>query len=344
MEICAASDAQAIQDFVAAQERSYRAQGGELGESAMIDFDRFAFEFAAKRLSEVAPVRAADIWSGSPLLPTELFLGAWARHFPADFVAWWRELPVDLQRESAPALGSLAAFSPEAFQSAANVLAASPAAECAAAEAYRATISPSVSEMFSANGPTWDAARAIQFLHSLPEGALRSGVLPLLVGDLLVFEEEQKWDLRDHPEFGSVFAQLPEDKVMAISPVSLARLERQAAHLPPCPMRDYAVLYGFRNGALEDPALAAEKLQSVSAQDYPAAVHGFAIGAADEDPVAALQWALSIDPSSAHRGKALERAAAAFFRQDPERARRWVEKAALSDGEYRLLTGHDRLN
>jgi hypothetical protein len=109
-------------------------------------------------------------------------------------------------------------------------------------------------------------------------------------------------------------------------------------------MRDYAVLYGFRNGALEDPALAAEKLQSVSAQDYPAAVHGFAIGAADADPVAALQWALSIDPSSAHRGKALERAAAAFFRQDPERARRWVEKAALSDGEYRLLTGHDRLN
>jgi hypothetical protein len=113
--------------------------------------------------------------------------------------------------------------------------------------------------------------------------------------------------------------------------------------LPQGPVRESAFAAQISTAAKKDPLAAAKKVEALSgSSDYPAAVRGFVEATAAKDPAAALDWALSIGPQGGQRTAALEKAAAEYFRQKPNEARKWVSSAPLSAEEYFLLTGFRR--
>ena len=113
--------------------------------------------------------------------------------------------------------------------------------------------------------------------------------------------------------------------------------------LPQGALRESAFAAQMSAAAERDPKNAAKKVEALSGSaDYPAAVRGFVDATAAKDPAAAADWALSIGLQGGQRTAALEKAAAEYFRQKPDEARKWVASAPLSAEEYFLLTGFRR--
>jgi hypothetical protein len=149
------------------------------------------------------------------------------------------------------------------------------------------------------------------------------------------------FDIKSRPEVLQALANLPERDAHKIA----SHLAQKVDSLPPSPVREAAMQAALREQARTDPASAAKRLESLPANsaDYAAAVRGFIDSTSAKDPASAAEWALSIPTSSAtHRTGALERVATEYFRTNPDGAREWVEKAPLTDDEYRRLTGRTR--
>ncbi|MEY2600279.1 MAG: hypothetical protein RLZZ142_2538 [Verrucomicrobiota bacterium] len=286
------------------------------------------FRFAARRLSEIAPLKAAQLWvsNGSLRSESDSLLEPWAKKNPGDFVAWMKTLSPELQRATASTLGSIASRSPAEFAAIAGSLSDTPPAGPATRAAMEALLQKA--------GESKDPSSALQFANALPEGPMRNIALAQIA----------KWPglkLSEQPEVLAAIAQLPREDA--------ARLGRdvpaQAEALPAGVARDMAFLNKLRTQAEKDPTAAASRLESMAGSaDYPAAVRGFVEATAMRDPATAAAWALSIDPAAGpqQRLSALERAASSMFRRNPDEAREWVEKAPLSNTEYFLLTGRKR--
>lgn len=288
---------------------------------------RFEFQFAAKRLSEIAPLRAAQLWLSNTSLrfQSDALLAPWAESDPQAFVTWSISLPPDAQRATANALGTIAKTAPEKFSVIAPLIANSPAAPSAA----RAAIDTFIAKA----GPEKDPSTAIAFAKGLPEGTLRDNALAQLA----------KWpglDLHAHPEIANAVNTLPKDEASRLG----RDLAKSADALPAGTARDSAFASNFRDQAQKDPSAAAKSIESLAGTaDYPAAVRGFIDATATKDPKAAIDWALAIDPAtSQQRIISLERAAKALFKQNPDEARTWVESAPITDAEFFILTGRQR--
>lgn len=287
----------------------------------------FEFQFAAKRLSEIAPLRAAQLWLSNTSLrfQSDALLAPWAESDPQAFVTWSISLPPDAQRATANALGTIAKTAPEKFSAIAPLIANSPAAPTAARTAIDTFIAKA--------GPEKDPSTAIAFAKSLPEGALRDSALAQLA----------KWpglDLHAQPEIANAVNTLPKDEASRLG----RDLAKSADALPAGTARDSAFASHFRDRAQKDPSAAAKSLEALAGTaDYPAAVRGFIDATATKDPKAAIDWALAIDPAtSQQRIISLERAAKALFKQNPDEARSWVESAPITDTEFFILTGRQR--
>lgn len=285
---------------------------------------RFDFQFAAKRLAEIAPEKAAALWldARATHFNIDVLLGPWAKKDPQAFVSWSAGLAPDAQKAVGQTLSKLAAEQPEQFLEIAPQLAGSPAGVLGA----RGAISGLIAK--ASKGETPDAALA--FAQSLPAGPARSAA----------FAELARWpglDLAAHPEVGLALAQL--------SPLEARRFAQQLnpEALPPSAIRESAFASQLAKAAQKDPQAAAKRVDALSnSPDYPAAVRGFVEATAAKDPAAAVEWALSIPVTGPQRTAALEKAATEYYRLKPADARKWVEKAPLTAEEYQMLTGRVR--
>jgi hypothetical protein len=306
---------------------------------------RFDFQFTARRLAELAPEKAAALWSETPSLrfQSEALLGAWVRKDPQAFSTWALSLSKDTQHAAASTLGEIAAAEPEQFAALASQIADTPGAATAARRAMEA--------MTSGAGAR-DPAAAVAYAKSLPEGVMRNAALAQLARMPGV-------DLSKQPEIVSAIQALPREEAARLG----RELEEQArggsqspqatkdilTALPRGPALDAALASNFRRNADRDAAQAAVSLEELKGQaTYPAAVRGFVEATAAKDPAAAADWALSIDASAggeaarAQRIAALERVAREFAERSPEEARKWIDTAPLTDREYLILSGKPR--
>lgn len=307
-------------------------------ESDSSAFMRFDFQFAAKRLAELAPERAAELWSKTPSLrfQSESLLGEWARKEPRAFASWTLSLPKDAQRAAANALGDIASRSPDQFAAIAPLIANSPGAAAAARKAIDALAT------------TPGSTSALDFAKSLPEGIMRTTALANIA-------RMPGMNPAEHPEIVNAIASLPpEDAARLGRDLEERSRDRESASkaisaLPQGPALDAALTSNFRRNAEQDAAKAAANLEQMKTlSTYPAAVRGFVEATASKDPAAAAEWALSITPSandpsaSALRVAALERVARELAERNPEEARKWLNTAPVTDREYFILSGKER--
>lgn len=317
---------------------------------------RFDFQFTAKRLAELAPEKAAALWSTTPSLrfQADALLGNWARKDPQGFASWTLSLPKDVQRAAASTLGEIAASNPEQFAAIAPQIAETPGAATAARRAMEALTQ-------TENGPRNEAAdtsaprtgrdpeTAVAYAKSLPEGTMRNTALAQLA-------RMPGIDLAKQPDIVSAIQALPREEAARLG----RDLEEQSrgdasakssviGSLPQGPALDAALASNFRRTADKDAAQAAANLEQMKdLSTYPAAVRGFVDATASKDPAAAADWALSINPSTGgdsaqtQRMAALERVAREFAERNPEEAKKWLNTAPLSDREYLILSGKPR--
>ena len=285
---------------------------------------RFDFQFAAKRLSEIAPEKAATLWlkARATHFNIDVLLGPWAKRDPQAFASWSAGLAPDAQRAVGQTMAKTAAEQPEQFLGLVPQLAQSPAGILGA----RGAISGLIAKAAKGDDP----ASAIAYAQALPAGLARSAALAELA----------RWpglDVAAYPEVTAALAQL--------SPSEARRYVQQVnpEALPPSALRESAYANQLAKAAQKDPLAAAKKVDALSnTADYPAAVRGFVEATAAKDPAAAVEWALTIGVTGAQRSAALEKAATEYFRLKPADARKWVEKAALTPEEYQMLTGRTR--
>jgi hypothetical protein len=287
------------------------------------------FQYAARRLSEIAPEKAAELWlkRKGALLGGEALLAPWASQHPESFVSWSLGLPVDAQKAVAGVLGELARGNPEQFSAIAPQLAQSSGGVAGARGAVRG--------LSQGDGNAQDPAAALAYAKGLPEGPLRSAAL----AETAMAYGLDRVNLVANPEVSEALA--------ALGPAEARDVGKQFAEaadkLPQGPVRESALAAQIKNAAQKDAQAAAKKVEALSGSaDYPAAVRGFVEATAAKDPAAALDWALSIGLQGAQRAAALEKAVAEYFRKSPEEARKWVANAPLSAEEYFLLTGSRR--
>jgi hypothetical protein len=287
---------------------------------------RFDFQFAAKRLSELAPEKAAALWlkTKSTLVGIDTLLLPWAYKDPQQFASWSVTLPAEAQRAVATSLGHIASERPESFTNIAAQLKDTPAGVAGARNAIAGMISK------AAKGT--DPAEALNYAKGLPEGSMRTSALAELA----------RWpglDLASHPEVATALASMTANEARRYLP----QIANAADKIPLGPVREAAFASQISNVARNDPQAAARRVEALNGTpDYSAAVRGFVEATAAKDPTAAIEWALTIDPKSKQRAAALEKAAAEFFRQKPADARKWVQSAQLSPSEYQILTGQTR--
>ncbi len=300
-------------------------------ESRSSDFFRSIqgdFQYAALRLAEVAPEKAAQLWlkhrDSSLGMGGNALLQPWVQKDPQAFAGWVRNLPDEAQKAVGLSMRNMARVDPEQFAGIAAQLANSPVGPMGARGA--------IDGMRPKEGETADTAKALAFVKGLPEGAMRSSALAALA----------RWpglDLGAHPDLAAAMADLSPADARRVG----ATVASSADKLPQGPAREYAYVNQISKDAAKDPQAAARKVEGLSGTaDYPAAVRGFVEATATKDPAAAVDWALTIGLQGTHRSAALERAAAEYFRQKPAEARKWVEKAPLSPQEYFMLTGRPR--
>ena len=317
---------------------------------------RFDFQFTAKRLAELAPEKAAALWSTTPSLrfQSDALLGSWARKDPQRFASWTLSLPKDVQRAAASTLGEIAASNPEQFAAIAPQIADTPAAATAARRAIESLTQTDPSEQTAATGNpatrvTRDPDSAVAYAKSLPEGTMRNTALAQLA-------RMPGIDLSKQPEILNAIQSLPREEAARLG----RDLEEQSradssaktiaiTSLPQGPALDAALASNFRRNADKDAAQAAANLEQMrNLSSYPAAVRGFVDATASKDPAAAADWALSItsstedDSAQTQRMAALERVAREFAERNPEEAKKWLNTAPLSDREYLILSGKPR--
>ena len=297
----------------------------ELKSDLFLRSDRFDFQYAAARFGEIAPQKAAELWASrgeARSFSTDL-IAPWAKRDPVAFTNWTLTQPPEIQRAAREKLTQVASQDPALFASIAHQLASSPNAS----ETARAAINALV-------GKEPSPENQIAYAQRLPEGAMRNAALSELA-------TKTTFDIKSRPEVLQALANLPERDAHKIA----SHLAQKVDSLPPSPVREAAMQAALREQARTDPASAAKRLESLPANsaDYAAAVRGFIDSTSAKDPASAAEWALSIPMSSAtHRTGALERVATEYFRTNPDGAREWVEKAPLTDDEYRRLTGRTR--
>ena len=318
---------EAVNQFSAeelAEQLSREAESTNLFRTVQADF-----EYAARRLSEIAPEKAAELWlkRKGGLLGGEALLAPWANQHPEAFVAWTLGLPADAQKAAAGVLGELARQNPEQFAALASQLAQSPGGVAGARGAIRG--------ISQGEGNAQDPAAALAYAKSLPDGPMRSAAL----AETAQVYGLARVSLAANPDVREALA--------ALGPAEARNVGKQFAaaadKLPQGPVRESAFAAQVAMTAQKDLKAAAKKVEALSGSaDYPAAVRGFVEATAAKDPAAALDWALSIGPQGGQRTAALEKAAAEYFRQKPNEARKWVTTASLSAEEYFLLTGFRR--
>jgi len=298
-------------------------------EAASTDFyrsQRFDFQFAARRLAEIAPEKAASLWLNARTshFAVDALIVPWAKKSPQAFASWTLGLPRDAQKAVSSTLAQISAENPSQFATFAPQLAQSPAGASGARGA--------ISGLISKAGKNDDPSEAIAFAQSLPQGAMRDAALAELA----------RWPgmkLGEHPEIAAALGGLnPSDARRYIGYAAGA-----AERLPAGGVRDTAFSAQVSSAARKDPQKAAQRVEALSGSaDYPAAVRGFVDATAAKDPAAAIEWALTISQPGAQRSAALEKAVAEYFRQKPADARKWVESAPLSREEYLMLTGRSK--
>jgi hypothetical protein len=301
----------------------------EAGDTDLYRSARFDFQFAAKRLSEIAPEKAAALWlkTKSTHFGVDALLLPWAKKDPQAFASWGSSLPPDAQRAMAGTLGQLVAETPERFSGIAAQLTNSPAGIVGARSA--------ISGMISRAQKGTDPGEAIAYAQALPEGPVRTTALA----------EMARWpgfNLAEHPEVAAAVSSLSISEARRYLP----QITGVADALPPGPVRDAAFANQFTATAKKDPQAAAKRVDAlVGTPDYAPAVRGFVEATAAKDPAAAIEWALTLGTQgsqSAQRAAALEKAAAEYFRTKPADARKWVQTAPLTPAEYQMLTGQPR--
>ena len=283
------------------------------------------FKFAVRRLAEMAPEKMADLWAGKNVgrFDASLYLGDWIRKDPVAFLTWNAAQSKEVQKASGSVLERWARESPAEFARFAPQLSAGQGME----EGAKGAVAVLLEKDKSAVGAAYEYAQA------LPEGSLRDAALV----ELLRISGS---DALSRPGVTEALTKLPSEEA-----VRLGRdLAQVADSLPSGPLRDSAFASAFRKQSKDDPAVAAQKLESIAGTaDYPAAVRGFVESTVAKDPAAAAEWALSIGSQAAmHRGAALEKVASTWFKADPKAAQAWVEGAQLTDSEYFQLTGRQR--
>jgi len=298
----------------------------EAGSTDFYRSSRFDFQFAARRLSEIAPEKAAALWlsAKSSHFGVDVLLLPWAKKDPQAFASWSTGLPADAQRAMAGTLSQLVAENPERLTGIAAQLAGSPAGAIGARGA--------ISGMISKAAKGTDPADALAYAQALPAGPMRAAALA----------EMARWpglDIGAHPEVAEALASITLADARRYVPL----LTGSANKLPEGGVRDAAYSAQFAAAAKKDPQAAAKKVDALTGTaDYPAAVRGFVEATAAKDPAAAADWALSISTPGPQRSAALEKAAAEYFRLKPADARKWVQQARLTPAEYTMLTGQSR--
>lgn len=301
-------------------------------EAANTDFyrsSRFDFQFAARRLSEIAPEKAAALWlqTKSNHYNVDALLLPWAKKDPQAFASWSVSLPADAQRAMGGALSQLVAENPERFTGIAPQLKDSPAGIVGAKSA--------ISGMIAKAPKGADPGDALSYAQGLPEGPMRTTALA----------EVARWpgfNLKEHPEVAAA--------IDALSPAEarkfLPQITAAADSLPRGAVRELAFASQISGFAKKDPQAAAKRVDSLAGTtDYAPAVRGFVEATAAKDPAAAIEWALTLTNQGnqgAQRSAALEKAAAEYFRLKPADARKWVQTAPLTPAEYQMLTGRSR--
>ena len=298
----------------------------EAGNNDFFRSGRFDFQFAAKRLSEIAPEKAAALWLKTQAAHpgSDILLTSWAKKDPQAFASWSLGLPTDAQRALSGTMAQLVTEDPQRLLGIAAQLAGSPSGVSGARGA--------IAGMIAKASKGADPAEAIAFAQALPEGPMRTAALAELA----------RWPSLDpgaHPEIAAALSELSPSQARRYLPQVTAVADK----LPQGALRDSAYAAQMSGAAKKNPQAAAQKVESLSGTpDYPAAVRGFVEATATKDPAAAIEWALTIPQTGAQRSAALEKAAAAYFRLKPADALKWVETAPLSSEEYLMLTGRTR--
>jgi hypothetical protein len=300
----------------------------ELRSDLFLRSERFDFQYAASRLGEVAPERAAELWASHSEARSfsRSLLAPWAKKDPVAFTNWTLTQSPEIQRAARGSLTQAASSDPASLAFVAHQLASSPNGTETARAAMRSL----------AAKESGSAQKQLEYASGLPEGAMRNAALSELA------QASPNLDLKAHPEVLQALASLPERDAYKLG----SNLAKKVDALPPSPVREAAMQAALREQARTDPAAAAKRLEALppNSSDYAAAVRGFVDSTSAKDPASAAEWALSIPPAaSSHRSGALERVATEYFRANPDGAREWVEKAPLTNEEYRRLTGRTRL-
>lgn len=300
----------------------------ELQSDLFLRSERFDFQYAASRLGEVAPERAAELWASHSEARSfsRSLLAPWAKKDPVAFTNWTLTQSPEIQRAARGSLTQAAFSDPASLAFVAHQLASSPNGTETARAAMRS---------LAAKEPG-SAQKQLEYASGLPEGPMRNAALAELA------QASPNLDLKAHPEVLQALASLSERDAYKLG----SNLAHKVDDLPPGPVREAALQAALREQARTEPAAAAKRLEALppSSPDYAAAVRGFVDSTSAKDPASAAEWALSIPPAaSSHRSGALERVATEYFRANPDGAREWVEKAPLTNEEYRRLTGRTRL-
>lgn len=289
-----------------------------------------AKDFAFRRLAELDPKRAADLWAenrdykgGFEAVTTSQNLAGWAEKDPEAFAQWTLGQRPEVQQRSRYALESFGRNSPERFAAIAPVLAETPAAKYAAGAAIDGM------KMKDKNS----GETALAYAQSLPAGPCRDGALVAMLTWPDARPEEK-------PEILATLSRMDPDEARRLGD----KLGKIVGALPAGAARESAFTAALRDEAGRDAAAAAKRLEGLSGSpDYAAAVRGFVEKTASKDPSAAAEWALTIPADSPQqRSSTLEKVASTWFKANPDAARAWVENASLSDAEYFQLTGRDR--
>jgi hypothetical protein len=297
------------------------------------DFERlirYDFQAALRRLGEIQPRRAAEVWLKS-LPGTVAFrrhlaplIEPWMQKAPKDFVAWHGLQSDEAQRAMASIVGQFAFSQPERFAEFAEAFSTSPLGGMAARRALegfrvRGSQVPSVEE-------------GLEFARKMPEGRLRSAALVSLLD----------WpgvDPTGVPELQAAMGALP----FAAREAKAVQFISKIQQLEPGPFRLSVIAAAMAADAGKDAGGALKRLKAMEAgPEYSAAARGYVEAVADRDPAAALDVCLTIPKGDEQRAIALEEAASHLFRKKPDQARKWVEQAAITAEEYFHLTGRKR--
>lgn len=299
-------------------------------------------QLAIQRLAQLDAERAGALWAElklatfNPVKVAELFLRPWMARDADAFFRWFGGLPAPAQKRSSGFLEKIASEQPELVLAHAESLQGLPNLQSVLAEAVK-KISPQENN----TGPGWKGI--LERVRALPEGG---GVRDAALTQLLCLAASK--NVTDFP-YGD-----PDVRAALSSVKDWPRDIPDALleHLPEGPLRSQEIRSVLRNAFGKSGAESAEQALSrfQNTPDYPAALLGLVeanaphADAAQAASLAARAAALPGDTESHVRLRlhALEMAAGALFKADPQAAREWVQKAPLSEREFFHLTGQTK--